>query len=154
MTRIDTGTAHNPLTLLYTLIAASTVLTGCKEHPAASETQPIFVPKTNGAHLLGAWECISMDRSEGLAHVKYLTATHFTWVTFDRRTMEVLANAGGTWSFMDGTYTERFEFASDSHSHLRGGEFRFKARVEGDKWFHQAKASTPIDVDEVWSRLE
>jgi hypothetical protein len=102
---------------------------------------------------LGSWECISLGLGGRIKHVKHVTSTHFTWVTYDRDNMATVAVAGGTWSFRDGVYRERIEYASETHKYLRGREYAFAIKIEGDKWTHRS-TQADLAVDEVWKRLK
>ena len=37
------------------------------------------------------------DRFKDVMHIKHITPTHWTWVTYDAKEMKVMATAGGTW---------------------------------------------------------
>jgi len=105
--------------------------------------------------LPGTWECVSFQEApKEILHIKHITPTHYTWVTYDRQMNAILATSGGTWSFKDGKYVEACEFASDSHQHLRGKTFTFTINVARDKWDLRGVPGTEIEVDEVWSRMK
>jgi hypothetical protein len=105
--------------------------------------------------LPSTWECVSfVDAPKQIGHIKHVTPTHFTWVTYDRDQKAVLAVSGGTWSFKDGKYVEVIEFASDTHQHLRGKTNAFTINLVGDKWDHKGVPDNEIEVDEVWSRMK
>jgi hypothetical protein len=102
--------------------------------------------------LVGTWECIVPEFENGYRHIKHITPTHFTWVTYHRETMTPVYIAGGTWSLEGDVYKERIEFAGEQHEGLRGKEFRFTLKLEDDKWFHKATPGSDLAVDEVWKR--
>ena len=105
--------------------------------------------------LPGTWECVSFpDAPKEIVHIKHVTPTHCTWVTYDRQTNAILATAGGTWSFKDDKYVETYEFASDSYQYLRGKTYTFTINVARDKWDHRGVPGTEIEVDEVWTRIK
>jgi hypothetical protein len=102
---------------------------------------------------LGTWECISLGLGERIKHVKHVTPTHFTWVTYDRDNMATLAVAGGTWSLRNGVYRERIEFSSETHKNLRGQEYPFAVQMEGDTWTLRS-TQADLTVNEVWKRIK
>jgi hypothetical protein len=105
--------------------------------------------------LQGTWECVSfVDAPKEIMHIKHITPTRYTWVTYDRLANAILATSGGTWSFKDGHYVEACEFASDTHQHLRGKTFTFTINVARDKWDLKGVPGIDFEVDEVWSRLK
>jgi hypothetical protein len=105
--------------------------------------------------LEGTWECVSFPEwPKEIMHIKHVTPTHYTWVTFDRETNSILSTSGGKWSIKDDKYTEVCEFASDSHQHLRAKTFTFAIKVAGDKWDLSGVPGTEIEVNEVWKRMK
>ena len=105
--------------------------------------------------LQGTWECASFPEwPKEILHIKHVTPTHYTWVTYDRGNNSIMATSGGTWSIKDDKYTETCEFASDTHQHLRGKTFTFAIKVAGDKWDLMGVPGTEIEVNEVWKRMK
>jgi hypothetical protein len=100
--------------------------------------------------LQGTWKCVSFPEwPQEIMHIKHITPTHYTWVTYDRANSSILSTSGGTWSFKDDKYVEVCEFASDPHQHLRGKTNTFAIKVAGDKWDHMGVPGTEIEVNEV-----
>ncbi len=127
------------------LLATQTVL-GDDQKPNADQLK---------RELLGTWECVSFQEApKEMLHIKNITPTNYTWVTYDRLANAILATSGGTWSFKDGKYVEACEFASDSHQHLRGKTNTFNINVAHNKWDHRGVPGTEIEVDEVWSKMK
>ena len=105
--------------------------------------------------LPGTWDCVMQDDvAAQISHIKHVTPTHYTWVTYDRQRNAILAVSGGTWSLQDGKYQEACEFASASHEHLRGKTFQFKIDLVRDKWSIQGVPGTEIEVEEIWKRVK
>ncbi|MGP0062373.1 MAG: hypothetical protein ACLQGP_02060 [Isosphaeraceae bacterium] len=105
--------------------------------------------------LLSTWDCVSLENlPKETSHIKHITPTHYTWVTYDREQNAIVSVSGGTWSLQDGKYREVCEFASDSHQHVRGKTFTFTMNLVGDKWGHKGVPGTEIPVDEVWNRVK
>jgi hypothetical protein len=104
--------------------------------------------------VLGTWDCVLPGEAPAeYRHIKHLTPTHYTWVTYDREKSEIVAVSGGTWSYRDGKYQETCDFATDSHQHLRGKTYTFAITLDGDKWDLKVDG-TEIQVDEVWNRMK
>jgi hypothetical protein len=105
--------------------------------------------------LPGTWDCVSLvDAPKQISHIKHVTPTHYTWVTYDRDRNTILSVSGGTWTIKDGKYEELCEFASETHPHLRGKANAFTVNLGGDKWDLKAGPDSEINVDEVWTRLK
>jgi hypothetical protein len=105
--------------------------------------------------LQGTWQCVSFPEwPKEIMHIKHVTPTHYTWVTFDSANNSIMATSGGTWSLRDDKYSEVCEFASDTHQHLRGKTHTFTIKIAGDKWDHMGVPGTEIEVNEVWQRMK
>ena len=87
------------------------------------------------------------------SHTKLVTPTRFTWVTYDREKEQILAVAGGTWTFQNGKYREVCDFASESHQHLRGESHTFTIALAEDKWDIKLDGAD-IRVGQAWNRLK
>ena len=106
------------------------------------------------AMLVGSWENASEDIPAEAQMIKHVTPTHFTWIIVHRADRKPLGMAGGTWTLQDGVYTEKVEYATDEHEHLRGKEFSFSAKLDGGKWLHKSRPDSGLEVDEVWRRIK
>lgn len=105
--------------------------------------------------LLSTWDCVSIkDLPKEIGHIKHVTPTHYTLVTYDRDQKAILAITGGIWSFQDGKYREVCEFASDRYQHVRGKALTYSANIVGDKWDLKASPDAEIEVDEGWNRVK
>jgi hypothetical protein len=108
-----------------------------------------------GRQLLGAWDQVfPPDAPKSIRTIKYITPTHFTWVTYDRENKRVLAAGGGTWSLRDGEYVEDCEFSTEDIAQLRGGSFPFEFRIDGDRWIQKGGPDRAIRDDQTWTRLK
>ncbi len=107
--------------------------------------------KANEA-LVGTWERDSDHFPENFVQIKHITPTHFTWVIYDSKEMVPYASAGGTWKLEGKTYTEKVEFATPSHEHLRGKEVVLDVVVKGDKFHQHGVLDTGFVIDEDWIR--
>jgi RNA polymerase sigma factor (sigma-70 family) len=104
--------------------------------------------------LPGTWECVSSPKDpKEISHIKHLTPTHYTWVTYDSARRAIIAISGGTWSFRNGKYEEICEFASETHPHLRGKAYTYAIDLVGDKWDIKVD-SDEIAADQVFHRVK
>lgn len=83
--------------------------------------------------------------------LKLLTGNRFQWMAINPVTKEFFGTGGGTYTFVDGKYTETIEFFSRDSTRV-GASLQFDGRVEGDNWYHSGKSSKGDDLNEVWSR--
>ncbi len=133
----------------FTLLLPPSLILGDDDPNAQAETRRIK------RELRGTWDCVPVENfPKELSHIKHVTPTHYTWVTYDRESNAIQSVSGGTWSLQDGKYQETCEFASDSHQHVRGKTFTFAIDLVGDKWDLKGVPGTEIQVDEVWNRLK
>ena len=102
--------------------------------------------------LVGSWERDSDHFPEHFVQIKHITPTHFTWVIYDSKEMVPYASAGGTWKLEGQKYTEKVEFATPSHEHLRGKEVVLDVVVKRDKFHQHGVLDTGFVIDEDWIR--
>jgi hypothetical protein len=109
--------------------------------------------------LEGTWEIVSqrliysdsvVDRSAQVATtLKILNATHFAFGRQLKDAEEVIAG-GGRYTFDGETYTEHILYHSADG--LAGSSIPFKARIEGDLWYHTGRVGS-FEMEEVWRRV-
>lgn len=111
-------------------------------------------PQSDGNEkVIGTWEHVLPENSP-VRQIKIVNSTHFTWVTYDRRTGQILAAAGGTYSLEGNVYKELIQFGAGNLAKMVGQEQVFEAKFEGDNWQHSGKLSNGFQVRETWKRLE
>src|SRR5207244_28126 len=71
---------------------------------------------------------------------KVLSGSRFQWTAFNTDTKEMIATGGGTYSFVNGKYTENIEFFSRDSSRV-GISLHFDDKVENDNWYHTGQTS-------------
>jgi len=113
---------------------------------------------TPGA-LNGAWlmsgrkrngEFQTRDTNRPRKTMKILSGTRFQWIAYNTETKEFMGTGGGTYTTIDGKYTENIEFFSRDNSRVGASlEFNFKLK-EGD-WHHSGFSSKGDPLYEVWS---
>ncbi|MFM9075003.1 MAG: membrane or secreted protein, partial [Bacteroidota bacterium] len=60
---------------------------------------------------------------------------------------------GGTYTTVDGAYTETLEFFSRDNSRV-GSSLNFQFRIEEGRWRHSGLSSKGEPIDEYWSTRE
>lgn len=83
--------------------------------------------------------------------LKILTGTRFQWVAINVDSGEFFGSGGGTYTFENGTYTEKIEFFSRDNSRV-GAVLSFKGTVNGNDWDHSGLSSKGDPIHEVWSK--
>ncbi|RRB06513.1 membrane or secreted protein [Larkinella rosea] len=83
--------------------------------------------------------------------LKLLTGNRFQWAAINPETKQFSGTAGGTYTFVNGKYTEKLEFFSRDDKRV-GKSLQFDAELKGDDWYHRGQSSTGGKVSEVWSR--
>ena len=113
---------------------------------------------TPGA-LNGAWlmsgrkrngEFQTRDTNRPRKTMKILSGTRFQWIAYNTETKQFMGTGGGTYTTIDGKYTENIEFFSRDNSRVGASlEFNFELK-EGD-WHHSGFSSKGDPLYEVWS---
>ncbi|MDO5654734.1 MAG: hypothetical protein Q4G27_01180 [Flavobacteriaceae bacterium] len=85
--------------------------------------------------------------------LKMLTGNHFQWVAFNSATGEFSGTGGGTYTAIDGAYTEKIEFFSRDNSRV-GAVLTFNYQIMDDDWHHKGKSSKGEPLYEIWSTYE
>ncbi len=83
--------------------------------------------------------------------IKLLTSTRFQWIAINSETKEFFGTGGGTYTFVNGKYTEHIEFFSRDSTRV-GASLSFDGKVDGNNWHHSGLSSKGEPINEVWSR--
>lgn len=83
--------------------------------------------------------------------IKLLTGTRFQWIAINIETKEFFGTGGGTYTFVNGKYTENIEFFSRDSSRV-GASLSFDGKVEGNNWHHSGLSSRSEPIHEIWTR--
>lgn len=95
-------------------------------------------------------EISSMSRRPRKTY-KLLTAGHFQWIAMNTETGEFSGTGGGTYTFMDGKYTENIEFFSRDNSRV-GASLEFDGEIKDGDWHHSGNSSKGDPIYEIWSK--
>jgi len=123
-----------------------------------------FTRLDNGAPgaLSGAWLITGRVTDSGMQKMtpgarktmKILSGTRFQWIAYNSETKEFFGTGGGTYSTVDGKYTETIDVFSRDNSRVGANlEFNFSI-IEGGDWRHSGKSSKGDPIDEIWSKRE
>jgi hypothetical protein len=86
--------------------------------------------------------------------MKILSGTRFQWIAYNVETKQFFGTGGGTYSTVDGKYTENIDFFSRDQSRVGMSlEFTFAIDDEGG-WRHSGKSSKGDTIDEIWTQRE
>jgi hypothetical protein len=85
--------------------------------------------------------------------MKILSGTRFQWIAYNVETKEFFGTGGGTYTTIDGKYTENIEFFSRDNSRV-GASLNFDFSIEEGRWRHKGMSSKGELIDEYWSKRE
>jgi hypothetical protein len=112
--------------------------------------------------LLGAWlmsgrikdgEMQRRDTHVPRKTMKILTGTRFQWIAYNTETREFMGTGGGTYTTLDGKYTENIEFFSKDNTRV-GKQLEFDYELTDGQWHHQGFSSQGNPLNEFWSRRD
>ncbi len=130
------------------------VILGCAfQSYGAEQADSKSAARQQKRRLVGTWECVSEHPPAGIRIVKHFTPTHFTCVHYDRGTNVPKVTIGGTWTREGDVYTEKVDFASDGHKHLRGKSFAFTLEPARGEFKLKAAKGSGIVVNETWKKV-
>jgi hypothetical protein len=83
--------------------------------------------------------------------LKLLSGTRFQWMAINPETKEFFGTGGGTYTFINGKYTENIEFFSRDSSRV-GASLSFEGSVKDNIWTHKGNNSRGEPLHEEWSK--
>ena len=83
--------------------------------------------------------------------LKLISGTRFQWMAINPATKEFFGTGGGTYTFIDGKYTEHIEFFSRDSSRV-GATLVFEGSVKDGVWNHSGKSSKGEPLNELWTK--
>lgn len=90
------------------------------------------------------------DTTKPRKTMKILSGTRFQWIAYNTETKEFMGTGGGTYTTINGKYTENIEFFSRDNSRV-GRSLEFKYRIVEGNWYHSGLSSKGDPIHEVWS---
>ena len=112
----------------------------------------------NPGELQGAWLMAGRvrdgkkrlrDTSGPRKTMKLLSGTRFQWIAYNIETKMFMGTGGGTYTTIDGKYTENIEFFSRDNSKA-GLSLEFNYLIENDQWNHSGFSSKGDPLHEIW----
>lgn len=111
--------------------------------------------------LAGNWRITGRKQDETISEMplrprrtlKLLTGSRFQWMAINIETGEFSGTGGGTYTFVNGKYTEHIEFFSRDGNRV-GASLSFDGKVENGDWHHSGLSSKGEPIYEIWSRME
>jgi hypothetical protein len=82
--------------------------------------------------------------------MKILSGTRFQWIAYNDETKQFMGTGGGTYTTVDGKYTENIDFFSRDNSRV-GASLVFDFERKGDDWHHKGFSSKGDPMHEIWS---
>lgn len=110
--------------------------------------------------LQGAWimsgrvvdgETQIRDTSGPRKTMKILSGTRFQWIAYNTETKQFMATGGGTYTTINGDYTEYIEFFSRDNTRV-GKSLNFNYELTDGNWHHSGLSSKGDTIYEIWSR--
>ncbi|MDF0715017.1 membrane or secreted protein [Muricauda sp. 334s03] len=110
--------------------------------------------------LFGAWlisgrkrdgKIVKRDTSGPRKTMKILSGTRFQWIAYNTETKEFMGTGGGTYTTIDGKYTENIGFFSRDDSRV-GASLEFNYELKDGDWHHSGLSSKGSPIYEVWSK--
>ncbi len=112
--------------------------------------------------LQGAWlmsgrirngETQLRDTNRPRKTMKILSGTRFQWIAYNTETKQFMGTGGGTYTTINGEYTENIEFFSRDDSKA-GRSLKFNYSLVDGKWLHTGFSSKGDPINETWSVRE
>jgi hypothetical protein len=93
------------------------------------------------------------DTAKPRKTMKILSGTRFQWIAYNTETKEFKGTGGGTYTTINGEYTENIEFFSKDDSRV-GASLQFQYELVDGKWNHSGFSSKGDPLNETWSVRE
>lgn len=115
----------------------------------------------NPGELAGTWVITGRVRENQLQKMqpgarrtmKILSGTRFQWIAYDVETQRFSGTGGGTYTTVNGKYTENILFFFRDSSRV-GATLTFDYLLENGKWRHQGLSSKGDAIHEIWTKRE
>ena len=90
------------------------------------------------------------DTSRPRKTMKVLSGTRFQWIAYNTETKQFMGTGGGTYTTINGKYTENIEFFSRDDSKA-GLSLTFDYSLKDGTWNHKGFSSKGAAMHEIWS---
>lgn len=85
--------------------------------------------------------------------MKILSDTRFQWIAYNDETGAFSGTGGGTYTAVDGKYTENIEFFSKNADRV-GASLSFNFEVKDNEWHHTGFSSKGDPMYEIWAPIQ
>lgn len=85
--------------------------------------------------------------------MKILSGTRFQWIAYNVETKEFFGTGGGSYSTVDGKYTENIAFFSRDNTRV-GASLSFDFSLQEGDWHHKGLSSKGEPIHEIWTKRE
>jgi len=92
----------------------------------------------------------SRDITRPRKTMKILSGTRFQWIAYNTETKQFMGTGGGTYTTVNGEYTENIEFFSRDDSRV-GASLKFDFSFVDGNWHHKGFSSKGDPMHEIWS---
>jgi len=82
--------------------------------------------------------------------LKFLIDSHFQWTAFNTETFKFFGSGGGTYTAVNGDYTESITYFSRNNSRV-GNVLPFRYDLKKSDWHHQGLNSKGEPMYEIWT---
>ena len=83
--------------------------------------------------------------------MKILSGTRFQWIAYNTESKQFMGTGGGTYTTINGKYTENIEFFSRDNSRV-GASLKFDFEMIDGSWHHKGFSSKGDPMHEIWSK--
>lgn len=83
--------------------------------------------------------------------MKILSGTKFQWIAYDTSSKKFIATGGGSYTTVNGKYSENIEFFSRDSTRI-GMKLEFEYSLENGNWNHKGSSSKGNPINEIWSK--
>jgi len=105
----------------------------------------------SGRYINGEKQIRNTDRPRKT--MKILSGTRFQWIAFDTEKKEFKGTGGGTYTTIEGKYSEKIEFFSRDNSRV-GMDLEFNYNIDDGNWIHKGKTSKGDPLHEIWEKRQ
>ena len=108
--------------------------------------------------LPGAWIIVGREVNGEMTNrqpgsrktMKVLSGTRFQWIAYDIDSRSFMGSGGGTYTTIDGKYTESIDFFSRDNNRV-GAELSFDFELKNKQWQHKGLNSKGKPIHEIWT---